>query len=528
MAIVTAEPARRTGRGVELLLLALALVVGLGGYALTDLNQAGRVSTQFWTTAVVLTVLAAAAHVVLRLRARYADPVILPIVVALNGIGLSMIHRLDLARDSASAGRQLIWTVIGVAAACAVIWFVRDHRLLRRLTYTSLAAGLVLLLLPMLPVLGREINGARIWIGLGPFSFQPGEIAKILLAIFMAGYLVVHRDNLALAGPRVLGLPLPRLQHMGPLVVAWGASLAILVFQRDLGTSLLFFGLFVATLYVATERPSWIVIGLALFAAGVVLAVSLFPHVGARFDVWLNALDPEVYDRQYGGSGQVVQGLFGLASGGLTGAGWGMGYPYLVPFANSDFIMTSLGEELGLTGMLGILALYLVLVERGFRAGIGVRDGFGKLLAVGLSFVMAFQVFVVGGGVTRLIPLTGLTTPFLALGGSSMLANWIVIALLLRISHATRSPAPEALTSTSADAIIARLNVEEIKDDAVAYVPEGFEDDPHGTAAGARRPATPAAARPVEAGAGVRRAPTATDAEETTITAAIRDEEERP
>lgn len=502
MATVMAEPARRTGRGIEMLLLVLALVVGLGGYALTDLNQSGVLSTEFKVTAVVLAVVAVGAHVVLRLRANYADPVILPIVVALNGIGLSMIHRLDLAKDGSSAAtRQLMWSVIGAVAACAVLWLVRDHRLLRRITFTSLIGGIVLLLMPMLPIIGKEIHGARIWIHLGPLSFQPGEIAKILLAIFMAGYLVINRDNLALAGPRFLGLQLPRPRHMGPLLVAWGASLAILVFQRDLGTSLLFFGLFVATLYVATERPSWIIIGLALFTVGVILAVSLFPHVGARFDVWLNALDPEVYNRQYGGSGQVVQGLFGLASGGLTGAGWGMGFPYLVPFANSDFIMTSLGEELGLTGMLGILALYLVLVERGFRAGLGVRDGFGKLLAVGLSFVMAFQVFVVVGGVTRLIPLTGLTTPFLALGGSSMLSNWIVIALLLRISHATRSPSPAPLSPTSAAEIIDRLGAKQDEDDdAIAWTPDHTVGE---SSAGTARPSA--------------------DAEETTITPVITD-----
>ena len=441
MATVTAEPARSTGRGIELGLLALALVVGLAGYALTDLNTAGQISSGLWLTAGVFVAIAAVAHVVLRLRAPYADPVILPLVIALNGIGISMIHRLDLAEESANASRQLMWTVIAAAVACAALWFVRDHRMLRRYTFTALAAGVVLLVLPLLPVLGQTINGARIWIHVGPLSFQPGEIAKILLAIFMAGYLVVHRDNLALAGPKVLGLHLPRPRHLGPLFVAWGISLAVLVLQRDLGTSLLFFGLFVAMLYVATERISWILIGLGLFVAGVVVALSLFPHVGARFDVWLNALDPEVYDLPVGGSFQVVQGLFGLASGGLTGAGWGMGYPYLVPYANSDFIMTSLGEELGLTGLLAILLVYLVLAERGFRAAVGVRDGFGKLLAAGLSFTMAFQVFVVVGGVTRLIPLTGLTTPFLAQGGSSLLSNWIIIAILLRISHATRAPA---------------------------------------------------------------------------------------
>jgi cell division protein FtsW (lipid II flippase) len=269
-------------------------------------------------------------------------------------------------------------------------------------------------------------------------SFQPAEIAKILLAIFFAGYLVTHRDNLALAGPKVLGIRLPRLRDLGPIVLAWVASIAVLVYEKDLGTSMLFFGLFVAMLYLATERLSWVLLGVGLFGAGAVAAGAIFPHVAARYDVWLHALDPAVYDRYPGGSEQLVRGLFGLANGGLLGTGLGEGFPGQVPFAESDFIVSSLGEELGLTGLMALLALYLLIVERAFRTAIGMRDGFGKLLAAGLGFAIALQLFVVVGGVTRLIPLTGLTTPFLAYGGSSLLANWIVIGLLLRMSHDSR------------------------------------------------------------------------------------------
>ncbi|MCB7135745.1 FtsW/RodA/SpoVE family cell cycle protein [Cellulosimicrobium marinum] len=435
----------RPGRGAELGLLVLALALGIGAYAIVGLQLTGELPGRFWLFSAGMTVLAGAAHVLLRFRAPYADPVILPIAIALNGIGLAMIFRLDLGSqvtggDQDLAPRQLQWTALGILLAFVVIWFLRDHRTLRRYTYTAMIAGIVLVALPLVPGLGTRINGAQIWISIGSFSLQPAEFAKIAFAIFFAGYLVTNRDTLALAGPRLLGLQLPRLRDLGPIIIVWLVSLAILVFERDLGTSLLFFGLFVAMLYIATERVSWVVIGLLLFAAGAVLATATFGHVQARVDVWLHPLDPEIFNRDPGGSGQLVGGLFGMANGGLFGTGWGEGYPRLVPYAFSDFIYASLGEELGLTGLLGILLCYVVLVERGLRTAIGVRDGFGKLLAGGLAFVMAWQVFVVIGGITRIIPLTGLTMPFVAQGGSSLLANWIVVALLLRISDDARRP----------------------------------------------------------------------------------------
>lgn len=448
MATITQQTAR-SGRGVELVLLALAVGIGLYGYLQVGLATTGSPPAGMLTHGGVLAALALGAHLTLRWRARYADPVILPTAVALNGLGLAMIFRLDHAyaeRDLATgfANRQVMWTVIGMVLAMAIVVLLRDHRTLRRYTYLSMIVGLVLLLLPLLPVIGSEINGARIWISIGSMSFQPAELAKVFLAIFFAGYLVTNRDTLALAGPKVLGLQLPRIRDLGPILLAWAVALVVLVFQRDLGAALLFFALFVAMLYVATERLSWVLIGLGLFAAGAAFAATTFGHVAARFDVWLNALSPEVYDRAPGGSHQVVNGLFGMASGGLMGTGWGQGRPDLVPYANSDFIIASLGEELGLTGLLAILLMYLVLAERGMRAAIGVRDGFGKLLASGISFVVAFQVFIIVGGVTRLIPLTGLATPLLAQGGSALVVNWMIIALLLRISDSARRPAPLA------------------------------------------------------------------------------------
>jgi len=441
MAVVT-EHAARSRRGTELWLLLLAVGVAMLAYGLVGVGVDGTWSPRVLAYGGGLAGLALVVHLVLRWRAPYADPVLLPAAVALNGLGLAMIHRLDLATGSAQAPRQLLWSAIGVVAATVLVVVLRDHRLLRRYTYVAMVASLVLLLLPLLPVLGRTINGARIWIGVGPLSFQPGEIAKITLAVFFAGYLVTARDTLSLAGPRVLGLQLPRGRDLGPILVAWAGSVGILVLQRDLGTSLLFFGLFVAVLYLATERTSWIAIGLVLFAAGAYTAFRLFGHVQQRVDGWLDPFAADVYDRQLGGSYQLVQGLFGLANGGLTGTGLGRGRPDIVPFANSDFILASIGEELGLVGLVAVLMLYLVVVERGLRTAIGVRDGFGKLLAGGLAFTVALQCFVVAGGVLRVIPLTGLTMPFLAAGGSSLLTNWLVVALLLRISDAARRPAP--------------------------------------------------------------------------------------
>ncbi|ROR72911.1 FtsW/RodA/SpoVE family cell cycle protein [Bogoriella caseilytica] len=447
MAVVTQAPAR-TGRAAELGLLFLAVVVVLLAHAESSLTITGAMPEDFALHAAGAAGVALVGHLVVRWRAPYADPVILPAALTLNGLGLVMIQRLSLSHgggaDAPLPARQALWTLVALVAVAAVLWIVRDHRILRRYTYTAMVVGVGLLLLPMVPGLGVEVNGARVWIRAAGMSFQPGEIAKIVLAIFLAGYLVTKRDTLTLAGKKILGLQFPRARDLGPILLAWGASILVLVGQRDLGAALLFFGMFVAMLYVATERLSWILIGMLLFVAGAVAAGRLFTHVRARFDMWLDPFDPEIMDRAVHGSWQTVSGLFGLAGGGLTGAGWGGGYPATVPLAHSDFIVAAFGEELGLVGLLAILMLYLVLIERGLRVAIGVRDDFGKLFASGVSAAMAFQVFVVVGGITTLIPLTGLTAPFLAQGGSSLVSSWILVALLLRISDSARRPAPRA------------------------------------------------------------------------------------
>ncbi len=443
MTAVTSLPPRR-GRNVELALLLFA--VGIVALAYTNVSVAmqGRVPPDLLSLSGGLLGLALAFHLILRWRASYADPLLLPAVTLLNGLGLVMIHRLDLAKgDSVAEGlaiKQLTWSTLAVAIAAAVLILLRDHRVLRRYTYTAGATGFGLLLLPLVPGIGREINGARIWIGLGPLSFQPGEVAKIALAVFFAGYLVQTRDVLSLAGRKVLGLTLPRGRDLGPILLAWAASLGVLVLQKDLGSSLLFFGIFVAMLYVATERVSWIAIGLALAVGGAYVAYLIFGHVQERVLLWLHTFSPEALQT----SDQLARGLMGMASGGLFGTGLGQGRPDLTYFAESDFIIPSFGEELGLIGLFAMLLLYVVIIERGLRTALGVRDGFGKLLAAGLSFSMAIQCFVVVGGVTRVIPLTGLTMPFLSYGGSSLLANWALVALLLRISDHARRPLPDA------------------------------------------------------------------------------------
>lgn len=433
----------RRRRGAELFLLVLALLVGIGAYAAVGLGVDREVPANLIGYGGWLTVLVVAAHVAVRMVAPYADPVLLPVVAALNGLGLAVIHRLDLAKDSSLAGQQLTWMTLGVLLFIGTLVVLPDHRLLARFTYTSGLSAIVLLILPMLPVLGTEINGAKIWIALGPFSFQPGEIAKVLLVITFAGYLVVHRDALALAGRRVLFLDLPRGRDLGPILMMWVLSLGILVLQRDLGSSLLFFGLFLVMLYVATERPGWLVVGGLLFTGGAIAAWRMFGHVQTRVNIWL---DPFEY---YGGEGiydrgrQLVESQFGLAWGGLLGRGLGEGRPWRVSYAESDFILATIGEELGLTGCLAVLLLYGLVVERALRAALISRDGFGKLVATGLGAIFALQVFVVVGGVTRLIPLTGLTTPFLSYGGSSLVANWVIIAILLRVSDQARRPLPD-------------------------------------------------------------------------------------
>nr|WP_269326997.1 FtsW/RodA/SpoVE family cell cycle protein [Kineosporia mesophila] len=425
-------------------MIAVAIGLAIGAYALVGLGVNDALPPGMLGYGAGLGALALVLHLAVRRFAPYADPTLLPMAMLLNGLGLVMIHRIDLGLGKSftesAAFRQLMWSALGVVAATVIIIWLHDHRVLSRFTYIAMAAGMVLLLLPLVPFIGKNINGARIWIGLGGFSFQPGEIAKIALTIFFAGYLVTARDSLSLVGRKVLWMQLPRAKDLGPLLAAWGVTLAVLVFERDLGTSLLFFGMFVGLLYIATERVSWVVLGLLLFVGGALAAWQLFAHVQARVDFWLHPFRDDILPY----STQIVQGVFGMASGGLIGTGLGEGSPWRVLYSASDMIFASLGEEMGLTGLFALLLVYALIVERGLRTAIGARDGFGKLLAAGLSLTLALQVFVVVGGVTRVIPLTGLTLPFMAAGGSSLLANWMIIAILLRISDSARRPAPEA------------------------------------------------------------------------------------
>jgi len=438
-----------TRRNTELVMLLFAVLVVMAAQAIVDATVRGSVGLNVVYYGAGFAGLWLVAHLIVRRFARYADPLILPAVALLNGLGLVLIARLDFADtlDAQSSGEplpagdaplQLAWTLVGLVLFTAVLVLIRDHRVLAKYGYTLGAGGLLLLALPaVLPSALSEVNGAKIWIRVAGFSIQPGEFAKIAVLIFFAAYLVAKRDVLSLAGRKVLGLELPRGRDLGPVLVVWVASLGVLVFEKDLGSSLLLFGIFVVMLYVATERVSWLAIGLLLFSGGAFVAYQLFSHVRVRVQIWL---DPFAYRNEEGF--QIVQSLLGFGTGGLFGTGLGGGRPdTLQTFAKTDFIVTTIGEELGLFGLVAVLMLYLVMVERGFRTSLLVRDPFGKLLAAGLAFAVALQVFVVVGGVTKLIPLTGLTTPFVSYGGSSLVANFALVALLVRMSDAARRPA---------------------------------------------------------------------------------------
>jgi cell division protein FtsW (lipid II flippase) len=437
----TTPPKRR---GTEAALLGFAVLITVVAQCIVDLTITGSLRPEMAGFSAWITALWVVAHLVVRKWAPYADPLLLPSVALLVGLGLTVIHRLDLAAEQLDstvtredAPVQLVWATLGVALFVAFLVIVRDHRTLSRYAYTLALVGMALLALPaLLPSSISEVNGAKIWIRVAGFSIQPGEFAKICLVVFFAAYLVDKRDVLALASRRVAGLELPRGRDLGPVLLAWVLSILVLVFERDLGSSLLLFGIFVVMLYIATERSSWLLIGVGLFAGGALIAYQIFGHVQQRVDTWL---DPFAY--QDGAGYQLTQSLFGLGTGGLFGAGLGGGRPDQVPVAKSDFIASAVGEELGLFGLVAVIIVYLVLVERGLRTSLIVRDAFGKLLAAGLAFAVAWQVFVVLGGVTGLLPLTGLTTPFLAYGGSSLVANFVLVALLVRISDAARRPA---------------------------------------------------------------------------------------
>ena len=445
----------RGRRSTELLMLTFAVGVVLAAYASAGLGLNGKLPAGLIEYGLAFAALVFVAHLAVRRLAPWADPLMLPLAALLNGLGIVMIYRLQesgragnpgskiITMSASTTAYQVVWSAIGIAAFIAVLVIIREPRVLQRYTYTLGALGLLLLAIPaLLPASVSEVNGAKVWIKISGFSIQPGEFAKLALAVFFAGYLVAKRDVLALAGRRVLGIDLPRGRDLGPVLIAWGASLLILIFETDIGTSALFFGLFVAMIYVATQRTSWLLIGIGLFAAGAYAASILSSHVAERFSIWL---DPFGGNNPLHSSFQLVQGLEGMGFGGILGTGLGHGEPYVTPLAQSDFIITAFGEELGLTGLMAILLIFGLIVQRGLRAAILVRDPFAKLLAGGLAFVLALQIFVIVGGVTGLIPLTGVTTPFLSQGGSSLVASWAMIGLLMRISDTARRPAPQPI-----------------------------------------------------------------------------------
>lgn len=461
---VTKQPAatgevvvHRQWRNAELVLILFAQTFGLAGWVVSHLSIYSELPADLATAAAVWYAMGLVAHLFVRFLVPWADPLILPCVFLLNGLGLAMIARIDQIPEPVKydAQQQLVWTGLGIVLFIGVLIVLRDHRRLQRYPYLLFIAGLVLLLMPLLPVIGRAAGGARIWITLFGFSFQPAEVAKILLAIAFAAYFYEKRDVLALAGRRFLGLELPRARDLGPIAIMWLLALAVMVFQNDLGTALLFFGLFTVMIYIATERPAWPILAGFAFAVAGFLAFNFTNHVPRRVNAWLDPFS------NYEANLQVISAQFGYAWGGLFGRGWGNGRPGLTPLPKSDFIAASLGEEIGIVGLMAIIVLYGLIVARGMKAALTCPDGFGKLLAGGLSFVFALQVFAILGGITRLLPLTGLTTPFMSQGGSSLVANWIIVAIILVISHRARMPqaataTPQELLDDDRTAVIAK------------------------------------------------------------------------
>ncbi len=431
------------------LLFGAVLVISLAGVLLgwsasTELPPAALV------TGLAMSVIAAVAHVTLRTTAPHADPLLLPIAFLLNGLGLVFVQRVDMATGSELAGAQAVWTAVSVGAFCALLLFIREVRVLGRLQYTFGLLTIVLLLSPLIPGLtAGVINGAQLWIELFGMRFQPGEIAKLTMVVFLAAYLERNRALLSVATQRIGPLLLPAPRHLAPLLLATGLALVIMAGLRDLGSALLFFGAFLALLYVATGRLAYPLLGMVAFAIGSTIAYQLFGHVRVRVAIWL---DP--WTDVSGISYQLAQSLFALATGGLTGTGLGFGRPQDVPFSATDAIFVVIGEELGLLGATAILLLFLAMAVRGLRIAQTARDEFATLLATGLTVLMAFQTFVIIGGLTRLVPLTGITLPFISYGGSSLLSNYLLIALLLRISDESRGAAvgrPAAGTAGKAD-----------------------------------------------------------------------------
>jgi len=419
-------------RNAELSLGLLAVVITGSGYVLLALSEGPALPANLWFFLGVLIGLYVVAHIAMRALAPRADATLLPLAALLNGIGFVTITRIDRDATDQLAPSQAVWTAVGVLAFIGTLFVVRRVALLERYRYTFLFFGIVALLLPLVPGVGREINGARLWVRLGPINFQPGEVAKVLLVVFLAGYLVDKREVLA-RGVRQIGrLRLPAAKHLGPLFLAWGFSLVVMIRQKDLGSSLLFFAVFAVMLYIATERTAFLLAGGVLFVAGAVIGYALFGHVQDRVSVWA---DPWASGEAQGF--QIVQSMFALGTGGFAGTGLGLGRPNIIPNAATDFVFSAIGEELGLLGTAAVVVGFLLFVGAGYRIAVQADRPFPKLFAAGLTSIIGIQTFIIIGGVTRLIPLTGITLPFVSYGGSSLIANFVVLALLLRISDET-------------------------------------------------------------------------------------------
>jgi cell division protein FtsW (lipid II flippase) len=432
----------RSARNRELIALIPASLLLTAGFTAVFIEQNDVVSNVSLTYGALFLGLCLAAHVVLRFTLPYADPYLFPLFAVLACFGLVMIYRIDdeLAREQAQ------WFVIGLGLFTATIVLLRDYRVLERYRYTVAAVGIGLLVLPLVPGIRAPVNGAYLGVKLGPLTFQPAEFSKIAIIVFLASYLRDTRQLLVIGARRVAGITIPPLKHFGPLLVVWGAAMAMLFFIQDLGSSLMFFGGFLAIVYVATNRFSFVAVGLSLFAAGAWVLYHARPTITHRVDAWQHPFGP-LYD-QVGGSYQLAQSLFAQADGGLFGQGFGhallkVGDSPLLPAAQTDLIYSVIVNELGLIGACAVLCVYLLAVERGFKIATLARDSFSKLLATGLTAVFALQVFVIVGGVTKAIPLTGVTLPFISYGGSSILANFVLLALLLLISDRARREAVE-------------------------------------------------------------------------------------
>ncbi len=415
-------------RRSELGLVLLAAVITGAAYVLAALGKNASMPARIGPFLGSVIALLVIAHLAVRKWAPGSSPLLLPIAALLHGMGYVMIARLS----DRLAGLQATWSLVAVAAFVGVLVSLRRVTDLLRYQYAFLGVGIALQLLPLVPGIGFSSGGARIWVSIGPINFQPGEFAKLCFAMFFAGYLAEQRELISTGGKRVAGLQLPDVRTFLPVVLAWGVSVVVMVAERDLGSSLLFFTLFVVMLWIATERTGYLLFGTGLFVVGAVIAYQLFGHVQDRVSIWLDPWS------QYNGKGyQIVQGMFAFAEGGMSGTGLGLGDPGRIPAVKTDFIFAAIGEELGLIGGTAVLVAFVLLMGSGLRTAVRTDNAFEKLLAVGLTTILGVQAFIIMAGVLRVLPLTGVTLPFMSYGGSSLVANYMLLALLIAVSHSS-------------------------------------------------------------------------------------------